>query len=196
MAARVRVGINGFGRNGRCAYRAGLGDPSREFVAVNDLTDAKTLGHLLKYDSVHGKLDAKVEVGDKEVRVVRPSDATKHRALHGLSRTLIANSVRGVSVGFSKKLEIRGVGYKAEMRGKMLVLSVGYSHQVEFPVPEGIEIKCESATMIAVSGADKQRVGQVASNIRGFRPPEPYKGKGIRYEGETVRQKAGKTAGK
>jgi large subunit ribosomal protein L6 len=140
--------------------------------------------------------EMKVELDDKEVRVQRPSDAKRHKSLHGLSRTLIANSVKGVSEGFTTKLEIRGVGYKAEVKGKSLVLALGYSHPVEFPVPEGIEIQCETATLIAVRGADKQRVGQVAANIRGFRPPEPYKGKGIRYEGEQVTQKAGKTAGK
>jgi large subunit ribosomal protein L6 len=140
--------------------------------------------------------EMQVEVGDKEVRVSRPSDAKRHKSLHGLCRTLVANSVKGVSEGFAKKLEIRGVGYKAEMKGKMLVMALGYSHAVEFPVPAGIEIQCETPTLIAVRGADRQLVGQVASNIRDCRPPEPYKGKGIRYEGETVRQKAGKTAGK
>jgi large subunit ribosomal protein L6 len=140
--------------------------------------------------------DVAVEIDATEVRVSRPSEAKKHKALHGLSRTLIANSVKGVAEGFTKKLEIRGVGYKAEVKGKTLVLALGYSHPVEFPVPEGIEIQCETPTMIAVRGVSRQRVGQVAANIRGFRPPEPYKGKGIRYEGESVRQKAGKTAGK
>ena len=140
--------------------------------------------------------EMQVEVGEKEITIGRPSDEKKHKSLHGLSRTLIANSVKGVSEGFQKKLEIRGVGYKAELKGKTLVLALGYSHTVEFPVPDGIEIKCETPTVIAVSGVSKQRVGQVAADIRGFRPPEPYKGKGIRYDGETVRQKAGKTAGK
>jgi large subunit ribosomal protein L6 len=143
---------------------------------------------------IHAEM--KVEIGAAEVSVLRPSDAKRHRSLHGLSRTLIANSIKGVSDGFARKLEIRGVGYKAEVRGKSLVLALGYSHPIEFQVPEGIQIQCESPTMIVVSGIDKQRVGQIASNIRDFRPPEPYKGKGIRYEGETVRQKAGKTAGK
>jgi large subunit ribosomal protein L6 len=137
-----------------------------------------------------------VEVDEKEVRVTRPSEAKWHKSLHGLSRTLIANSVKGVSEGFSKKLEIQGVGYKAEVRGKALVLALGYSHTIEFPMPEGIEIQCENPTTIVIRGADKQQVGQVAANVRGFRPPEPYKGKGIRYSGEVVRHKAGKTAGK
>lgn len=144
--------------------------------------------------AIHG--DMKVEIGAAEVSVARPSEGKKHRSLHGLSRTLVANTVKGVSEGFAKKLEIRGVGYKAEIKGKSLVLALGYSHAIDFPVPSGIEIQCETPTMIVVKGIDKQRVGQIAANIRGFRPPEPYKGKGIRYEGETVRQKAGKTAGK
>ena len=137
-----------------------------------------------------------VEIAGSEVRVTRPTEQTRHRALHGLTRTLLANSVRGVSTGFVKKLEIRGVGYKGEVQGRKLLLSVGYSNPVEFPLPEGIEAKAEAPTLLAVSGVDKQQVGQVAAEIRGIRPPEPYKGKGIRYEGEHVRQKAGKTAGK
>ncbi|HZM15541.1 MAG TPA: 50S ribosomal protein L6 [Candidatus Krumholzibacteria bacterium] len=137
-----------------------------------------------------------VEIAGSEVRVTRPTEQTRHRALHGLTRTLVANSVRGVSTGFIKKLEIRGVGYKAEVQGRKLMLSVGYSNPVEFPLPEGIDVKAEAPTLLAVSGVDKQQVGQVAAEIRGIRPPEPYKGKGIRYEGEHVRQKAGKTAGK
>lgn len=140
--------------------------------------------------------DIDVEIGDKEVLVRRPTEQKRHRALHGLARTLIANAVTGVSQGFTKKLEIKGVGYKAEVQGKNLVLSVGYSKPVEFPIPAGIEVKAESPTLIAVSGIDKQRVGQVAAEIRAVRGPEPYKGKGIRYQNETVRQKAGKTAGK
>ena len=137
-----------------------------------------------------------VEIRDGEVTVTRPTEAKRHKSLHGLSRTLIANSIKGVSEGFTKKLEIRGVGYKAEVKGASLVLALGYSHPVEYLVPEGIKIQCESPTLIAISGSSKQRVGQVAAEIRNFRRPEPYKGKGIRYEGEFVRQKAGKTAGK
>jgi large subunit ribosomal protein L6 len=145
-------------------------------------------------ETIHPEMQ--VQVGDREVRVARPSDAKRHKALHGLSRTLIANAVKGVSEGFTKKLEIRGVGYKAEMKGKSLVLALGYSHPIQFDVPTGIEIQVETPTLIAVRGVSRQQVGQVAADIRGFRPPEPYKGKGIRYEGEVVRQKAGKTAGK
>jgi len=140
--------------------------------------------------------DMQVEIGENEVSVRRPSDAKRHKSLHGLSRTLIANSVKGVSEGFTKKLEIRGVGYKAELKGSTLVMALGYSHVIEYAVPEGIQIKVETPTLIAVSGRSKQQVGQVAAEIRDFRRPEPYKGKGVRYEGETVRHKAGKTAGK
>ena len=109
---------------------------------------------------------------------------------------MVANTIAGVSEGFTKKLEIKGVGYKAEVQGKKLVLTIGYSNPVEYPFPEGITIATESPTVIAVTGINKQSVGQVAAEIRSFRKPEPYKGKGVRYLGEVVRQKAGKTAGK
>jgi len=140
--------------------------------------------------------DIQVKIEDKTILVTRPSEQKRHRALHGLSRTLVANTVHGVSEGFTKKLEVRGVGYKAEIQGKKLVLTVGYSNPVEYPFPDGIEIKAETPTVVAVSGINKQKVGQVAAEIRGFRKPEPYKGKGVRYIDEVVRQKAGKTAGK
>jgi len=140
--------------------------------------------------------DIQVSIEEKEIKVMRPSEQKRHRALHGLSRTLVANTIAGVSMGFSKKLEIKGVGYKAEVQGKKLILTVGYSNPVEYPFPEGIEIATESPTLVTVSGINKQRVGQVAAEIRNFRKPEPYKGKGVRYLGEVVRQKAGKTAGK
>lgn len=140
--------------------------------------------------------DIQVKIEDNIVSVTRPSEQKRHRALHGLSRTLVYNTVHGVSEGFTKKLEVRGVGYKAEVQGKKLVLTIGYSNPVEYPFPEGIDIKAESQTVVAVSGISKQKVGQVAAEIRGFRKPEPYKGKGVRYLDEVVRQKAGKTAGK
>lgn len=145
-------------------------------------------------EPIHTEMHVSIEEGS--VTVNRPSEQKRHRSLHGLSRTLIANTVQGVTQGFIKKLEIKGVGYKAEIKGKALVLNVGYSNPVEYPIPEGIEIKTESPTLISVSGINKQRVGQVAAEIRGFRKPEPYKGKGVRYLGEVVKQKAGKTAGK
>jgi len=125
--------------------------------------------------------------------VKRPSDAKNHRALHGLSRTLINNMVVGVTSGFSKKLEIVGVGYRAQKQGNKLVLNVGYSHPVEFEEPEGISFEVPGPNQIIVSGIDKQKVGQIAANIRAVREPEPYKGKGIRYENEYVRRKEGKT---
>ncbi len=140
--------------------------------------------------------DMTVAIEAGEVRVARPTEQKRHRALHGLSRTLIANCITGVHTGFTRKLEIRGVGYRAEVQGNKLVLQLGYSNPVEFPVPEGIQIAVEGQNIVTISGIDKQRVGQVAANIRGLRPPEPYKGKGVRYENGHVRQKAGKTAGK
>ncbi|MBR6040632.1 MAG: 50S ribosomal protein L6 [Clostridia bacterium] len=125
--------------------------------------------------------------------VKRPSDDKQHRALHGLTRSLINNMVVGVSTGFEKKLEIVGTGYRAQMDGKDLVLNVGYSHPVRFAKMDGIEFETPAPTKITVKGIDKQKVGQVAADIRKTRAPEPYKGKGIRYEGEFVRRKEGKT---
>jgi large subunit ribosomal protein L6 len=139
-----------------------------------------------------------VKVEGSTVTVARPNDDKRNRALHGLTRTLIANMVEGVTRGFSKNLEIQGVGYRAQLQGKKLGLQLGFSHPVTFEPPAGIEIKVEGQNKIQISGADKQQVGQVAAQIRSLRPPEPYKGKGIRYEGERVRRKlgkAGKTAG-
>ena len=126
--------------------------------------------------------------------VTRPTDRGPHRALHGLSRTLVANMVTGVTDGFQRKLELVGVGYRAQLKGKNLELAVGFSHPVTFEPPEGITFEVPETTQIVVSGSDKQRVGQIASEIRRVRPPEPYKGKGIRYEGEAVRRKVGKRA--
>lgn len=132
-------------------------------------------------------------VEDGEVLIERASETKADRAYHGLMRALVANMVHGVSEGFQKSLELQGVGYRAEKRGKSLVLTVGYSHQVEYPEPDGLSISTPSPTVIVVEGADKQKVGQAAAEIRSVRPPEPYKGKGIRYQGEHVRRKAGKT---
>lgn len=127
------------------------------------------------------------------LHVTRPSDHRTHRSLHGLTRTLIDNMVTGVMTGFTKTLEIQGVGYRAAMDGKTLVLNVGYSHHVRIVPPEGITFTVETPTRLNVTGIDKQQVGEQAARIRRTRPPEPYKGKGIRYEGEFVRRKAGKT---
>ncbi|MDP9244600.1 MAG: 50S ribosomal protein L6 [Chloroflexota bacterium] len=136
-----------------------------------------------------------LERSDGELRVVRPSDEPRHRALHGLTRTLVNNMVTGVTSGFTKGLEISGVGYRAQLQGEKLVLALGYSHPVEMTPPAGIEFRVETPTRLAVFGADKELVGQVAARIRSKRKPEPYKGKGIRYAGEQVLRKAGK-AGK
>ncbi len=136
-----------------------------------------------------------VHVGEGEVVVGRPSDGRVHRSLHGLTRALIANMVHGVTTGYSKTLEIVGVGYRAQKKGKQLVLSLGYSHTIDYPEPEGITLECPRQDVVVVNGIDKQKVGQVAAEIRSFRPPEPYKGKGVRYQGEHIRRKVGKTAG-
>jgi large subunit ribosomal protein L6 len=135
-----------------------------------------------------------VTVTEGAVRVERPSDARDHRALHGLTRTLVANMVEGVTNGYEKRLEIQGVGYRAALQGQTLEVQVGFSHPVHFEPPEGIEFEVPAQNRITVRGIDKQLVGQVAANIRDTRKPEPYKGKGIRYEGEYVRKKAGKAA--
>lgn len=137
--------------------------------------------------------DMKIELEGNIINVVRPSDSKQHRTIHGTTRALLANMVTGVSEGFSRSLELIGVGYRAQLQGKKLVLNVGYSHPVEFTPEEGLEIEVPSNTKVIVKGISKERVGALASNIRDVRPPEPYKGKGIRYEGEFVRRKEGKT---
>lgn len=137
-----------------------------------------------------------VAVEDGEVKVTRPSDEPQHRALHGLTRTLVANMVDGVTKGFQKQLDIVGVGYRAETRPYGLHLALGFSHPVEYRAPEGIKLTAPAPTTIIVDGANKEVVGQVAAELRSLRPPEPYKGKGIKYAGEVVRRKAGKAGGK
>ena len=139
---------------------------------------------------LHGDMD--VQLHDGAVVVRRPSDTPAHRALHGLTRALIANMVEGVTEGFTKSLEIVGTGYRAALRGDTLVLSVGYSHQVELHPLDGVSFEVETQTRVHVHGIDKQAVGQQAALVRRVRPPEPYQGKGIRYRGEQVRRKAGK----
>jgi large subunit ribosomal protein L6 len=137
-----------------------------------------------------------VSMKDNEVVVERPSEENEHKALHGLTRTLVANMVEGVTTGFSKQLEIIGVGYKAEARPYGLQLSLGFSHVIEYRAPAGIKLTAPQPTQVNVEGANKEMVGQVAAEIRSYRPPEPYKGKGIKYAGEQVRRKAGKAGGK
>lgn len=137
-----------------------------------------------------------ISMKDNEVIVERPSEENEHKALHGLTRTLIANMIEGVTTGFSKQLEIIGVGYKAEQRPYGLQLSLGFSHVIEYRAPAGIKLTAPQPTQVNIEGANKEMVGQVAAEIRSYRPPEPYKGKGIKYAGEQVRRKAGKAGGK
>lgn len=141
---------------------------------------------------LHPEMEVKVEEG--VLTVDRPSDVARHKALHGLTRSLVANMVEGVTEGFEKKLEIQGVGYRVQKQGNGLVFHLGFSHPVNYDAPAGIELDAPTPTEVVVRGADKQMVGQVAAEIRQIRPPEPYKGKGVRYAGEQVRRKAGKTA--
>lgn len=137
--------------------------------------------------------DIQINIEDNVINVSRPSEAKEHRSLHGTTRSLLSNMVEGVSKGFEKTLELVGVGYRAQKQGNKLVLNVGYSHPVEFEPEAGLEIEVPANTKIIVKGYNKEKVGALASNIRAVRPPEPYKGKGIRYEGENVRRKEGKT---
>lgn len=156
--------------------------------------------HAVKIVGPKGELSATVhpdigfEIKENQIFVTRSSDGKEHRSLHGLWRALMANMIQGVTQGYAKKLELVGVGYRAEMKGKKLQLLLGFSHPILFAPPEGIKIETPTQTNITISGIDKQLVGQVAAKLRSFRPPEPYKGKGVKYEGEYVRRKAGKAA--
>ncbi|KGR85115.1 MULTISPECIES: 50S ribosomal protein L6 [Lysinibacillus] len=158
-------------------------------AADNTVTVKGPKGELVR--SFHQ--DMKIEQEGNVITVVRPSESKEHRTNHGTTRALLANMVTGVSAGFEKALELIGVGYRAQLQGNKLVLNVGYSHPVEFTPEDGLQIEVPSNTKIIVKGISKERVGALASNIRDVRPPEPYKGKGIRYEGEYVRRKEGKT---
>jgi large subunit ribosomal protein L6 len=140
------------------------------------------------------KTDMSIKIEENTLTVERPSEQKEHRALHGTTRALIGNMVEGVTAGFTRGLELVGVGYRAQKQGDKLVLSVGYSHPVEMTPEAGLEVEVPVPTKIVIKGIDKQRVGEFAANIRAVRAPEPYKGKGIRYEGEVVRRKEGKTA--
>jgi large subunit ribosomal protein L6 len=155
---------------------------------------------LVAVEGPKGKMNVAVPRGisfeQKDGTLVAKRDTEQHRALHGLARALVANAVTGVTTGFKKDLDIVGVGYRAEVKGKNVVLALGYSHPIEFPIPEGIQISIEKQTHMAVSGADKNKVGQVAANLRALRPPDPYKQKGIRITGERLKKKAGKAGAK
>jgi large subunit ribosomal protein L6 len=137
--------------------------------------------------------EMRVVIEDSVVRIERPTDSSTHRSLHGLTRTLVANMVEGVSRGFTRELELVGVGFRATKQGNDLVLTLGYSHPIRYTPPEGITVEVSSPTLVSVRGADKEVVGQVAAKIRSFRKPEPYKGKGVLYRGERLRRKAGKS---
>ena len=172
-------------------------------IAVpNGVTVTITDGNTVKVKGPKGELtrtvpaDMILEQKDGQVTVTRPSDESGHKSLHGLTRTLIANMVEGVTKGFTKNLELVGVGYKAEKRPYGLQLSLGYSHVIEYKAPTGITLSAPVPTQILVEGANKEVVGQVAAEIRSLRKPEPYKGKGVKYAGEQVRRKAGKAGGK
>jgi large subunit ribosomal protein L6 len=171
-------------------------------VEVPDKVKVAVQGNTVSVSGPKGALtqtfhsDMEVKLSDGVLSVQRPSDSRNHRSLHGLTRALLNNMVVGVSQGFSKTLQIEGVGYRAVLEGKALVLSVGYSHPIRFDPPDGIEFAVENRSKtVMVSGIDKQMVGEISAQIRKSRPPEPYKGKGIRYDGEYIRRKAGK-AGK
>jgi large subunit ribosomal protein L6 len=159
-------------------------------------------GHTVRVTGPKGELsrtfrpEMKITLEDGTLQVERSTELQQHRAFHGLTRALLANMVEGVTTGYRRALEIVGVGYRAEKRGDALVLTVGYSHQVTYPEPPGITITTPTPTTVVVEGIDKQQVGQVAAEIRSVRRPEPYKGKGIRYQGEQVRRKAGKAGAK
>ena len=163
------------------------------------VTASVEAGNVLKVKGPKGELaqafsgDMEIKVEGNVITVSRPSDDKQHRALHGLTRALIANMVKGVNEEYVKELEIVGVGYRAQLSGKKLVLGVGFTHNVEIEAPEGIRFEVPAQTSIIVRGIDKQKVGQAAANIRAVKPPEPYKGKGIRYKDEHVRRKEGKT---
>ncbi|HEY1356846.1 MAG TPA: 50S ribosomal protein L6 [Thermoleophilaceae bacterium] len=169
-------------------------------VAVPDGVEVSVEPGLVKVKGPKGELEERVssdmtvkqENGD--ILVTRPTDRGEHRALHGLTRSLIFNMVQGVTEGFEKRLEIQGVGYRAQLQGKKLVMSLGYSHPVEIEAPEGIDFEVPAPTQVVVRGISKQVVGEVAANVRKQRPPEPYKGKGVRYQGEYVARKVGKRA--
>ena len=170
-------------------------------IQVESSVKVHVAGDLVRVEGPKGKLEHRlppritVESGDGTLQVRREDDASETRSLHGLTRRMLANMVQGVAKGFSQTLEIVGVGYRAESRGQALHLSLGYSHPILFQLPPGIEARVDRQTVITLEGIDRQLLGETAATIRRLRPPEPYKGKGIKYAGEVLRRKAGKAAG-
>ena len=173
----------------------------KPITVPKDVT-VKITGNSVVVKGPKGELDSsfnsnmKIELNNNEIIVTRPDDLRENKALHGLTRALIQNMVNGVTTAYSKTLDIVGVGYKAELKGKNLLLNIGYSHPIYFMPPDGISLLAPTATQIIITGIDKQLVGLVAAKIRSIRKPEPYKGKGIKYSNEIIQRKAGKTAGK
>jgi large subunit ribosomal protein L6 len=169
-------------------------------IAVPEGVQVQVEPEIVRVNGPRGTLEERksrdigVEQQDSDLVVSRPTDRKEHRALHGLTRSLIANMIEGVTSGFEKRLEIQGVGYRAALKGKNIELSVGYSHPVQIEAPDGVEFEVPQPTQIVVKGNSKQAVGELAAQIRKVRPPEPYKGKGIRYAGEHVQRKVGKRA--
>lgn len=174
----------------------------RQPITIPQGVDVKIDGNLVSVKGPKGQLsrelhrDMQVVIEDNVIRVERPTDNKLHRSLHGLTRTLVNNMVEGVTKGFEKALELTGVGYRASKQGKNLVITAGYSHPVEMEPKDGLEIEVPVPTKIIIKGIDKEMVGAFAANVRSVREPEPYKGKGIKYEGERIRRKVGKTGAK
>jgi large subunit ribosomal protein L6 len=170
-------------------------------VSITSGVKASLNGLLLKVEGPKGKLQLEVSprmkfnLSEKEISITRPTDNRIDRSIHGLTRSLVQNMVNGVASGYRKDLEIVGVGFKAQVKGAVLNLALGYSHPIDYQIPEGVLINCPNPTRVEVSGIDKQKVGQVAADIRAFFKPEPYKGKGIHYVGEKIRRKQGKAVG-
>ncbi len=171
-------------------------------IAVPDKVQVTFEAPTITVKGPKGSLSARIvpemslEISDKEIRVERPNDVRRNRALHGVTRSIVQNMVTGVTTGFQKDLEIHGVGYRASLEGKTLVMNLGFSHPVNYPVPEDVSVSVKDQRVISVTGIDKQRVGQVAAEIRAFKKPEPYKGTGIRYVGEHIMRKEGKSGAK
>ena len=174
----------------------------RKLIPIPKQIKISFQNHLLTVEGSKGKLSRQVhsavdlEISEKEIRIIRSADDRKTKALHGLTRALVSNMVTGVTEGFVRTLEINGIGYRAEVSGNKIVLNIGYSQPVNFNLPEGITATVEKNTVLKLSGIDKEKLGLIAASIRKLRPPEPYKGKGIKYAEERIRRKAGKTGTK